>query len=131
MYAARSYASFVAAIAAWISLANVRSQNASRAPVRSSPAFALAIISVHQSISVWKRRMLAFAVFSSKLASSMPSPASASDTREASAPNFSTDWRRESVLPVLLDILAPLSIRWPLARIARGQCFSGKMAAWL
>jgi hypothetical protein len=75
--------------------------------------------------------MDAFAVVSSKFASSIPSPASASANLVASAPHLWRACLRVRKFPVLFDIFFPLSMRCPFARIAKGQCFSGKIAVWL
>jgi len=82
-----------------------------------------------QSSSLFKVRMELFAFFSSKLASSIESPASARHRRDTSAEYSSMDCRRVLKLPVLLDIFSPLSCKCPFARIDRGQCSFGKIAA--
>lgn len=65
----------------------------------------------HHSMSVLSLRIAAFAVDSSKLASSIESPASASVMRVASAPNLRSESLSVSELPVLLLIFSPLSMR--------------------
>lgn len=81
--------------------------------------------------SVCNLKIIAFAFFSSKFASSIPSPASASANLVASAPNFSIPCLIVKKLPVLFDIFAPFNIKWPLVLMLNGQCSSPKMAAWL
>ena len=85
----------------------------------------------HHPSKVCTRRIFAFAVFSSKFASSNPSPASAKLNLVASAPNFSIASLSVNELPVLFDIFFPFSIKCPFVLIASGHLSSGKSAAWL
>lgn len=83
----------------------------------------------HHPNKVCTRKMLAFAVFSSKLASSTPSPASANVNLVASAPNFSMPSLKVKELPVLFDIFLPFNVRWPFVRMLSGHLSSGNNAA--
>mmetsp|Transcript_9647 Transcript_9647/g.23941 ORF Transcript_9647/g.23941 Transcript_9647/m.23941 type:complete len:227 (-) Transcript_9647:2019-2699(-) len=126
-----SYASLVLAMAMLMALAKMRSYSVLGSPSR-SPAPGASTSSIQASSRV-TRRIAALAVVVSKLASSMPSPASARAQRMASAPNSLMASCSVLKLPVDLDIFSLLSSRWPLQRMARGH-FSGllgHMAVWL
>jgi hypothetical protein len=75
--------------------------------------------------------MLAFALFSSKFASSTPSPASAKLRRVESAPNLEIASLKLSELPVLFDIFFPFSNKCPFVRMLRGHLSSENKATWL
>ena len=85
----------------------------------------------HHPNKVCTLRIFAFAVFSSKFASSRPSPASAKLSLVASAPNFSMASRNVNEFPVLFDIFFPFNIKCPFVRMLRGHLSSGNSAAWL
>mmetsp|Transcript_36556 Transcript_36556/g.61594 ORF Transcript_36556/g.61594 Transcript_36556/m.61594 type:complete len:203 (+) Transcript_36556:1883-2491(+) len=112
-----------------ISAAKTRSGKVSAVPSR-SPAPGARCSSIHCSSFV-KRRMDAFAVASTKLASSRPSPASARLILMASALYSSMACLSVLKLPVDLLIFSLFSIRCPLQRNERGHSFFGKMAVWL
>ena len=113
------------AIAVSMALANTLSAKvAEESAARSLPcADASRMDSIHSSSFV-NRKIAALAVSWTKLASSMPSPASASANLMASALYSSMAVFNVLKLPVDLDIFSPLRSRCPLVRKPRGHLLS-------